>query len=120
AHDGGSVFVDAAQVALPDEPAIHFGIGPAHRFGIDAGHAVDLAAEETRSTGLNVVDRAGNTLDAPCPVSIQANPDIKIGQEIESGDPVEHMPAFDSIHAAERNITFRYSLQRLRGQERFL
>jgi hypothetical protein len=83
-----AVFVNAAQVTFPDQTAVHFRVRPAHRFGVNSFHIVHTTAEEAGKTRLQVMDRAGNTVDAACTVSVEPDTHIKIRHQIEGSEPV--------------------------------
>ena len=53
-------------------------------------------------------------VNATPPISDQLHPHIDVRQEIVGREPIEHVPAFHSIHASKNNIALSYRLDRSR------
>ena len=92
---GRPVFLDALDVSVMKLSPVCGWVRPEQPGRANLFHGVDVAAQQTRTAGLEVVHCAANLVDAAVAVGLEFDAKIEVRQEVEGGQLVEQMTTVD-------------------------
>ena len=106
ADNGRPILFDAAEVAFFHLASVEGGIGAPHLLCLDAGHCIDPPAQQAGEARLDVVHRAGDSVDTAFSVGIQPYPYVEVRKIVKRRQAIQYVSALDAVHAAENDVAF--------------